>query len=378
MDFRVAETISALAHRASKRVGLQFPEGLTKYAIDIAQQIQCGAHVETVILADMVYGACCVDDFTCDSLAVDTLVHYGHYCLVPPLHDTDSHCSKVLYVPVEVDLAASIDVFVELVKSTLSPGTTVALVSTAQFLPAIQAAKVKLTPHFTVTIPRIAPLLEGEILGCTAPSLGGSSDIFYFGDGKFHVEAVVLANPHSAVFQFNPYTNTLEKETYDAEATLERRVTAMHQASTAKTVGIVLSTLGRQGNPKLMKHIKDLLSGCKISHFVLLLNNISPEALSPFTNVDAWVQVACPRLSVDWGTSFTKPLLSVCEAEHVFNRHTLTPSCSTTTSTLPATASTSAETETTNSTISPGSFTRYPMDNWASSGSPWSIPAHRV
>lgn len=31
-------------------------------------------------------------------------------------------------------------------------------------------------------------------------------------------------------------------------------------------------------------------------------------------NVDCWVQIACPRLSIDWGASYTKPLLTCYEA----------------------------------------------------------------
>jgi 2-(3-amino-3-carboxypropyl)histidine synthase len=34
-----------------------------------------------------------------------------------------------------------------------------------------------------------------------------------------------------------------------------------------------------------------------------------------FKDVDAWVQIACPRLSIDWGYAFDKPLLSPYEAE---------------------------------------------------------------
>ena len=30
--------------------------------------------------------------------------------------------------------------------------------------------------------------------------------------------------------------------------------------------------------------------------------------------MDAWVQIACPRLSVDWGSAFNKPLLNPYEA----------------------------------------------------------------
>lgn len=36
-----------------------------------------------VIMGDVTYGACCVDDFTARALGCDFLVHYGHSCLVP-------------------------------------------------------------------------------------------------------------------------------------------------------------------------------------------------------------------------------------------------------------------------------------------------------
>lgn len=31
-----------------------------------------------------------------------------------------------------------------------------------------------------------------------------------------------------------------------------------------------------------------------------------PDQLAAFANVEAWIQVACPRLSVDWGHFFDK------------------------------------------------------------------------
>lgn len=36
-----------------------------------------------MILGDVTYGACCVDDFSAAALEADLLVHYGHSCLVP-------------------------------------------------------------------------------------------------------------------------------------------------------------------------------------------------------------------------------------------------------------------------------------------------------
>ena len=36
---------------------------------------------EFIILGDVTYGACCVDDYTARALGCDLLVHYAHSCL---------------------------------------------------------------------------------------------------------------------------------------------------------------------------------------------------------------------------------------------------------------------------------------------------------
>jgi 2-(3-amino-3-carboxypropyl)histidine synthase len=35
-----------------------------------------------MILGDVTYGACCIDDFSAKAMGADFLVHYGHSCLV--------------------------------------------------------------------------------------------------------------------------------------------------------------------------------------------------------------------------------------------------------------------------------------------------------
>lgn len=36
---------------------------------------------DTIVMGDVTYGACCVDDFTARALGADFMVHYGHSCL---------------------------------------------------------------------------------------------------------------------------------------------------------------------------------------------------------------------------------------------------------------------------------------------------------
>jgi len=58
--------------------------------------------VDVVILSDIIYGACCIDDIPCRGMDVDLLVHFGHSCLVPVNQMIDG--LKILYIFVEINL----------------------------------------------------------------------------------------------------------------------------------------------------------------------------------------------------------------------------------------------------------------------------------
>merc|ERR1711957_548495 len=83
----------------------------------------------------------------------------------------------------------------------------------------------------------------------------------------------------------------------------------------------ILGTLGRQGSTGVLEEVERLLEKREIAHFTLLLSDVSPERLAQFEGVDAWVQAACPRLSMDWGDSYTAPLLTPYEAHVAFGNH---------------------------------------------------------
>lgn len=53
-----------------------------------------------LLLADVTYGACCIDDFTARSMGAEMIVHYGHSCLIP----VSQTSIKTLYVFVEIGI----------------------------------------------------------------------------------------------------------------------------------------------------------------------------------------------------------------------------------------------------------------------------------
>lgn len=79
--FEVPKTIWQIRKHGATRVALQLPEGLSMWACALADLMERFTGVEAVVLGDVTYGACCVDDYTARALGCDMLVHYGHSCL---------------------------------------------------------------------------------------------------------------------------------------------------------------------------------------------------------------------------------------------------------------------------------------------------------
>ena len=60
-----------------------------------------------LILGDVTFGACCVDDISAQQLGAGLLVHYGHSCLVP-VDQTNIPCLYV-FVDITVDIRHLVD-----------------------------------------------------------------------------------------------------------------------------------------------------------------------------------------------------------------------------------------------------------------------------
>lgn len=202
--------------------------GLLIFASKIAQVLHGLTGVDTILMGDVTYGACCVDDFTASMLGAQLLVHYGHSCLVPT-----SVANRIETIYVFVTIKFNLESCIQSIASLLQSeeldsklkksirgriveepegqdSLKIALVSTIQFANSLAAIKQGLegesgtqseigdsqiqTKKVVVNIPRSKPLSNGEILGCTAPRVGDDV-IIYVGDGRFHLEAMMMANP---------------------------------------------------------------------------------------------------------------------------------------------------------------------------------------
>ncbi|CCE62482.1 hypothetical protein TPHA_0C03300 [Tetrapisispora phaffii CBS 4417] len=318
-NFELHKTIWNIKKSNAKRVALQMPEGLLIYSLIISDILEQFCECETVVMGDVSYGACCIDDFTARSLDCDFIVHYAHSCLVP----IDVTTIKVLYVFVTIYIEEQH--IIKTLQKNFKGGSRIATFSTIQFNPTVHSIKDKLKndkEHVLYIIPpQIKPLSKGEVLGCTSQRLDKNQIdyMLYIGDGRFHLESPMIHNPGIPAFRYDPYSRKFTRETYDQSELVEVRSEAIESARSAQTVGLILGALGRQGNLATVENLEAKLKKAGKKIVKIILSEIFPQKLAMFDKIDAFIQVACPRLSIDWGYAFNKPLLTPYEANVLLN-----------------------------------------------------------
>jgi hypothetical protein len=82
-SFEIHKTVWRIRSSGAKRVALQLPEGLLLFACPIVDILTRFCGCDCIVMGDVAYGACCVDDIGAKAMGCDLLVHYGHSCLVP-------------------------------------------------------------------------------------------------------------------------------------------------------------------------------------------------------------------------------------------------------------------------------------------------------
>jgi len=311
-NFEIEKCLSRIMTLAATHVALQMPEGLLLYATVIADVLQrmVPTLTQVSILGDVTYGACCVDDLSAQAMGANLLIHYGHSCLVPLQHSVIP-CLYV-FVELQIDVQHLVDCVVQTIPDREAP---LALLGTIQFRQGmVQAMRIFHDQGYACTMPQAKPLSPGEVLGCTSPRVGPTDTVIFCADGRFHLESTMIYNPHVKLFlRYDPYSKTLTKEEYAHEEMHALRQRAIQGAADKQVFGIVLGTLGRQGNPAILRQLQKLFQQHNKRYFILLLSELSPAKLKLMDQIQVWVQIACPRLSVDWGHYFGTPVLSPYE-----------------------------------------------------------------
>ena len=305
--------ISKINSKDAKNVGLQFPEGLKMQAIKIARKIESETDATVIISGDPCFGACDVSDYKMKG-SVDLIVHYGHTPL--PL--------KYEVPTIFVEAFAKIDLKKDLEKclDALKDYSKVALVTTTQHLHLLNEIRDYLEDNGKeVVLGSSKSTRKGQVLGCNFSSIKDlDAEIFLFiGSGNFHPLGINLFS-NTPVLALDPYNNELRRMDEYADRILRIRFARITKARSAEKWGIIVSSKEGQYRMKLAKETKKLLEENGMEAYIILVDNVNPDVLLPYLELDAFVVSACPRIAIDDSQMYKKPLLTPQELEIVLNK----------------------------------------------------------
>lgn len=101
----------------------------------------------------------------------------------------------------------------------------------------------------------------------------------------------MIANPKLQAFRYDPYEKKLTEEFYNHKEMLKTRLTAIEHAKETGRFGLILGTLGRQGNLNVLKNLENKMNLLGKENVIILLSEIFPDKIKLFKGVDAFIQV---------------------------------------------------------------------------------------
>ncbi len=290
----------------AKRVLIQLPEGLKPEAPNLAKIIEkCNA--TAIVSADPCYGACDLAIVDAETLGADLIVHYGHSKMV--------RYERVPTIYIEARAFTDVSNVILKALQLLEKYRKIGVVTTVQHVQTLDEVRETLVRSGkTVAIGDSGQLsYAGQVIGCNysnAKSIAADVEAFLFvGGGRFHALGVALSTSKPTIAA-DPYACSVVSVNEEANQILKQRWANIQTASKAKTFAILVSLKPGQQNLQEALEMKRKLEDNGRTAFLFTTREITPEGLAEFPTIDAFVNTACPRLSLDDTLRFEKPMLT--------------------------------------------------------------------
>ncbi len=308
-DFEEERIKLEISKLGAKRVLLQLPEGLKPEGPRLAKIVERTGAVP-IISADPCYGSCDLATAEAESLGVDLIVHFGHAKLVK--HE------QVPTVYVEARATVTVEEAVEASIPLLSEWNKIGLATTVQHVQTLaDVSEILVRAGKTVVVGDAGRMhYAGHVSGCdysNVKSIANDVDAFLFiGGGRFHALGVALSTSKPTIIA-DPYDRRAYSVDDEAQKIIKQRWVCIEEAGAAKTFGVLVGLKLEQKRLDEALKIKEAIEKKGKVAFLMAVREVLPETLLEFPTIEAYVNTACPRISLDAPSKFSKPVLTVNE-----------------------------------------------------------------
>lgn len=308
LNFEKEKLISELKERKPKKVLVQLAEGIKQNAPEISEWIE-GLGIECIFSGETCWGACSVAVQEAQALGVDLLVHFGHAQFI----EVDF---PILYMEVQdvLDLKPLLNKSLDSLKDYNKIGLSYSI-QHRHDIENIKKFYEQNGKQVTLSKKAGTNAYEGHITGCEYRGLRAIQeevDCFVIIGNQFHSMGAVLA-VKKPVILIDVYNDNVRSMAGLREKILKQRIFSIEKLKEAKNVGIIVEIKPGQkfGNP--VKLLEKFRAAGKTA-IVITMSELTPDKLMNFYNIDAFIELACPRIALDDFYKYEKPILTMREA----------------------------------------------------------------
>jgi len=301
-DFDLERIINIIKEKQFKTVGLQFPEGFKRQAFSISEMLEERTGAGILISGNPCFGACDID--TTLAGRVDVMFHFGHSKM--------GNFNNVVFIETRsnVDVLPCVKTALPLLKTN-----KIGLITTVQHIHKIDEISNFLRENEKKGIMGKGDLrvsYPGQVLGCNFTAARVDCDEYlYIGSGIFHPLGVAIATGKRVVAA-DPYLNKAIEVSPDKF--LRKRSGYIAKSMDSKVFGIIVSSKSGQNRIELAKKLAKIAGEHGKRTQIIMMDLVTPEQLLAF-KVDAYVNTACPRITIDDAERFHVPVLTPQEFE---------------------------------------------------------------
>jgi len=296
-----------IERRKPVSVALNGPDGILPKIQETATRIADRFGIPAYVLADSCFGSCDLNTNGAKVLGAEILFHIGHTI-------NSSFGDDTVLVDAFDDIS-----FDNVAKKCVAElkGKTISLVTDSQHLHEVEKVKRILEEEgITVKIGKgKGQLNDGQVFGCEFYPVMETKDIVeanvFLGQSNFHAAGIALST-NKPTYILDPYFNEMREVSEFAQKLQKKAILAVYKAAEAESFGVIVGLKeGQFSKTTALRFKKELESlGKKVQLFAL--TEITDDRLRNLKGIDAFIQVACPRISTD--NHFHKPVLSSPQA----------------------------------------------------------------
>lgn len=297
--------------RKPKSVALDGPDGLMAKIQETADFITEKFEIPAYIIGDTSWGSCDLNTHAANVLGAEILFNIGHTISM------DSFGKDIVMIDAYEDLPfdeVARRLTGELVKRNYMK---ISLLTISQHLPQLEnVRRIFEQSGISVVIGNgRGQLNDGQVFGCEfypAHSELDKVDCFVFlGQSTFHSAGIALSTGKQT-FMLDPFFQEYTEVSSVAEDLQRRAILSIYKAVDARTIGIIIGIKDGQFAKVRALDLKKEFEKIRLKVRLIGLTEITEERIQIFSDIDAFVQVACPRIGID--NHFKKPVLSVPQA----------------------------------------------------------------